>query len=165
MRQRLTLPPTCAIALLTLCSAIPLSASAQVFDTQFNAMIMNQNLGATTTRSRNIDEIKHQERERQQRSDQNNAAPAPRATGNIAAQTENAVFEALRPEYQRRRSAQGKPQADAWMQTAASSVGQQVGALHDQYQQRVQRDGQQSADRWYIAQARAISQRHVTASR
>ncbi|UIJ46266.1 hypothetical protein LZK98_04785 [Sphingomonas cannabina] len=77
------------------------SASAQIFDTDFGAMILNQNIGAINTYSTQIDRINSERdadsrRNGRQQSTQSPNAPIPAAT---MEQLKSAVIDVLDPEY------------------------------------------------------------------
>lgn len=157
--------PTAAALLFTGLASLPAQAQYVGGDLSYGAMTMNQNIGNLATYQNNLNRLDDERRElNKQRSPGTSTKPV-KPSSDIAGKTRDAALAELSPEYERRRARLGKPQADAWVRTAVSSVGNQIGALHPQYLQRVQRDGQQSADRWYVAQAHAIGQRQVASGR
>ena len=161
------LPPAIALFFASLATV---SAQAQYVggDLSFGAMMMNQNIGNAATYQNNMNRL---DEERQELNKQRSPSTSAKTTkpvkpsSDILGKTRDAALAELGPEYQRRQASMGKPQADAWVRSAMSSVGNQIGALHPQYLQRLQRDGQPSADGWYIAQAHVIGQRQVNVGR
>jgi len=151
------------VTALLACGAIATPANAQVFDTQFNAMIMNQNLGAMNTYNNNMDRLNEERRQLDKK-----RAPDRRASTSqqvipdyVIERTQGAVLSKLNPEYKRRADAYGKKNADAWMVGAARNIGQKVGALGKEYLTRVDRQGRSQADTWYVARAGEISRQYV----
>lgn len=138
-------------------------SNAQVFDTDWSAMIMNQNLGAMNTYNNNMDRLNA---ERQELESRRTPDSGPSAAGNvipdyIVDRTQDAVLALLSPEYTRRAAAYGKSNADKWMVGAARDVGQKVGTLGKEYLRRVDRDGRNQADAWYVATAGEISRQYL----
>lgn len=141
-------------------AAIPFgSASAQIFDTDFGAMVLNQNIGATNTYNTQVDRI-NSERDADIRGHQQST---PRSTipANTMIQLKNAVVDVLDPEYRRRLTAYGPTSSKSWASTTLKSVGGQVGALTPEYQRRVRSSGQKAADSWLVSRTRQIAGNYV----
>jgi len=145
-------------------AAVPLgSASAQIFDTDFGAMVLNQNIGAINTYNTQVDRI-NSERDADTRGHQQSAPRSGAAIpANTMMQLKNAVVDVLDPEYRRRLAAYGQTSSKNWANTTLKSVGGQVGALKPEYQRRVQSSGQKAADNWLVSRTRQIAGNYVSA--
>lgn len=139
----------------------PGSAGAQIFDTDFGAMVLNQNIGAINTYNTQVDRIDSERdadaRGRQQSAPRSGAA-IPAST---MAQLKNAVVDVLDPEYRRRLAAYGQTSSKSWASTTLKSVGGQVGSLTPEYQRRVRSSGQNAADSWLVSRTRQIAGNYV----
>lgn len=143
-------------------AAVPfVSANAQIFDTDFGAMVLNQNIGAINTYNTQIDRI-NSERDADTRG---RSQSAPRPGNAIPASTmmqlKNAVVDVLDPEYRRRLAAYGPTSSKSWASTTLKSVGGQVGALTPEYQRRIRSSGQGAADSWLVSRTRQIAGNYV----
>ncbi|WGG59456.1 hypothetical protein [Brucella intermedia] len=154
-------------AILLACGTVAVGpANAQVYDTDFSAMIMNQNLGTLNTYNNNMNRLDAERRELDRRRTRNSEVSAHSSgiPDYIVDRTQGAVLARLNPEYKRRAAAYGKANADKWMVAAARNIGQQVGALGKEYLTRVQRQGRNKADTWYVARASEIGRQYVAGS-
>jgi|GEM_PF-5252058 len=144
------------------CASFP--ASAQIFDTDFSAMIMNQNLGAMNTYTTQMDRIQS-ERDAEERRNGSRSSTYD-SDGVIPpaamARLKNVVLDVLDPEYKRRLAAYGSVSAKNWAGTTLSSVGGEVGALRPEYQRRIRSSGQGAADSWLVSRTRAIAGRYIS---
>ncbi len=152
------------LAILLTCGMAATSPSnAQVYDTDFGAMIMNQNLGALNTYNNNMNRLDAERREldRRRAPKSGTSAVANGIPNYIVDRTQGAVLAWLNPEYKRRAAAYGKSNADQWMVAAARNIGQQMGALGKEYLTRVERQGRDKADTWYVARANELGRQYV----
>jgi hypothetical protein len=152
------------LAVSLIVAAVPGSASAQIFDTDFGAMVLNQNIGAINTYNTQVDRI-GSERDADARGRQQPQQPSRTAIpANTMAQLKNAVVDVLDPEYRRRLAANGQTSSKNWASVTLTSVGRQVGALTPEYYRRVQSSGQKAADSWLVSRTRSIAGGYVSAA-
>ncbi|SFG37669.1 hypothetical protein SAMN05518801_12060 [Novosphingobium sp. CF614] len=153
------------LAVSLIVAAVPLgSASAQIFDTDFGAMVLNQNIGAINTYNTQVDRIDSERRADESRRNGRQSAPVPNAPipATTMALLKNAVVDVLDPEYRRRLAAYGQTSSKSWASTTLKSVGGQVGALTPEYQRRVRSSGQKAADNWLVSRTRQIAGSYVS---
>lgn len=139
-------------------ATVPLgSAGAQIFDTDFGAMVLNQNIGAINTYNTQVDRINSERDADRGRHQQSAPRPGAAIPANTMMQLKNAVVDVLDPEYRRRLAADGQTSSKSWASTTLKSVGGQVGALTPEYHRRVQSSGQKAADSWLVSRTRQIA--------
>ena len=74
---------------------------------------------------------------------------------------EDATFEIIEPEVDRRMKSHGKAAAMEWAKTVGQAVGAGVKNLEPEYLRRAKIEGKESADAWYVEQARTLASRQV----